>query len=162
MKHTGTHTWVEAVFRHTLLLRVWDKDFDGRPFPFPPTAASAEKTHTHTYNYHLINWPTGQTSHQSGEVEINKLMATLGINATASAFQCNQKKIPTKHTEHVHAKNRTRDFGWGGVKLRNVKAFSESESSGKLLQAQENPNHFSHFTLTEYANKINKNKKYIQ
>lgn len=73
---TQTHTWVETVFRHALLLGVCNKDFHGCPLPFPSTAAPAENTHRHTRNYHLINRPTGQTSHQSGQRVINKLMAT--------------------------------------------------------------------------------------
>lgn len=51
------------------------KTFMGVPFLFLPQPR-LQKTNrpTKAHNYHLINWPTGQTSHQSDM--INKLIAT--------------------------------------------------------------------------------------
>lgn len=51
------------------------KTFMGVPFLFLPQPR-LQKTNrpTKAHNYHLINWPTGQTSHQSDM--INKLITT--------------------------------------------------------------------------------------
>lgn len=55
------------------------KTFTGVPFLFLPQPR-LQRTHTHTCNYHLINQPSSQTSHQSGQRVINRLMATRWIN----------------------------------------------------------------------------------
>lgn len=82
-------TWTEAVFRHALLLSVWNKDFDRGPLPFPSTPAPAKDTRTQTQ----LLFHTGQISHQSGQRlndsirELIKASISLWCNNTAKTWR---------------------------------------------------------------------------